>query len=48
MRSFQNQNVSLTRSAAERGVGLTRNVFYYSSEGPLTKSARTKVGACLR
>jgi hypothetical protein len=48
LQSFHSRGLLMTRSAAKQGVGLTKNVFYYSAAGPLTKDERTKVGSCLR
>jgi hypothetical protein len=39
---------SITPAAVRAGVGVTKNVFYYSTTGPLTKSQRLKVTSCLR
>ena len=48
LQSFHSRGLLMTRAAAKQGVGLTKNVFYYSASGPLTKDERTKVGSCLR
>ncbi len=48
LQSFHSRGLLMTRSAAKQGVGLTKNVFYYSASGPLTKDERTKVSSCLR
>jgi hypothetical protein len=48
MQSFAAQSVTYTRHYVLDGVELTGNVFYYSSQGPLTKDERSKVDACLR
>jgi hypothetical protein len=47
IRSLRSQGSLITRAAVVAGVGLTKNVFYYSSTGALTKSERTKVESCL-
>jgi hypothetical protein len=47
VQSFEHQSVLLTRAAARAGVGLTKNVFYYSPNGALTPSERTKITTCL-
>ena len=47
IQSFEHQSVLLTRAAARAGVGLTKNVFYYSPNGALTTSERTKITSCL-
>jgi hypothetical protein len=39
---------AVTRAYVKAGLGLVRNVFFYSPTGPLTKEERTKVVACLR
>jgi hypothetical protein len=38
---------AITPAAVRAGVGLTKNVFYYSTTGPLTKGQRLKVTSCL-
>jgi hypothetical protein len=38
----------VTRRAVQDAVALDRNVFYYSSTGPLSASERASVGSCLR
>jgi hypothetical protein len=48
IQSFEHQSVLLSRAGARAGVALTKNVFYYSPNGALTSSERTKVTACLR
>jgi hypothetical protein len=48
VRTIEGRGEAVTRSFVQAGVGLTRNVFYYSTSGPLTKDERTKVEACLR
>ena len=48
VQSFEHESVLLTRAAARAGVGLTKNVFFYSASGPLTQDERTKVASCLR
>jgi hypothetical protein len=47
VKSLASQSVLITRAAVRRGVGLTKNVFFYSATGALTKSERTKVASCL-
>lgn len=47
IQSFEHQSVLLTRAAARAGVGLTKNVFYYSPNGALTPSERLKITSCL-
>jgi hypothetical protein len=48
VQSTEHQAVLMTRAAARAGVGLTKNVFYYSDAGALTKGERTKITSCLR
>jgi hypothetical protein len=48
VQSFEHQSVLLTRTAAKAGVALAKNVFFYSANGALTPSERTKVTTCLR
>ena len=48
LRSLRSQGTSMTREAVIAGVGLTKNVFYYSATGALTKPERTKVESCLK
>jgi hypothetical protein len=48
IRTLNVNGESVTRTYVESGVGLARNVFYYSPTGPLTRDERTKVAACLR
>jgi hypothetical protein len=38
----------MTRAGAKAGMQVTRNAFYYSDTGALTKTQRQKVSACLR
>jgi hypothetical protein len=47
VKSLASQSVLITPAAVRRGVGLTKNVFFYSATGALTKSERTKVASCL-
>jgi hypothetical protein len=47
VKSLASQSVLITRAAVRRGVGVTKNVFYYSATGALTKSERTRVASCL-
>ncbi len=47
VQSTEHYAVMMTRAAAKAGVGLTKNVFYYSASGALTQGERTKVTACL-
>jgi len=47
IRSLRAQGSVMTRTAVVAGVGLTKNVFYYSATGALTKGERTKVESCL-
>jgi hypothetical protein len=47
VKSLASQSVLITRAAVRRGVGLTKNVFFYSATGALTKSERTRVASCL-
>jgi hypothetical protein len=42
------QGISATRDYVRRGVGLSKNVFFYSPSGALTPSQRAKVDRCLR
>jgi hypothetical protein len=46
--SLRSQSVLMTPAAVRRGVGLTKNVFYYSATGSLTNSERSIVESCLR
>jgi hypothetical protein len=46
--SFEHQAVVMSPAALKRGVGLTKNVFYYSPTGALSNAERTRVVACLR
>jgi hypothetical protein len=48
VRSVKARGHSVTRRSVEDGVALDRNVFYYSTTGPLSASERAKVGSCLR
>lgn len=48
VQSTEHYAVMMTRAAAKAGVGLTKNVFYYSTSGALTQGERTKVTSCLR
>jgi hypothetical protein len=48
IRTLNVEGEAVTRAYVEAGLGLTRNVFFYSPTGPLTKVERTKVVACLR
>jgi len=48
VQSTEHYAVLMTRAAAKAGVGLTKNVFYYTTTGALTQGERTKVTACLR
>jgi hypothetical protein len=48
VQSTEHYAVMMTRAAAKAGVGLTKNVFYYSTSGALTQGERTKVMSCLR
>lgn len=48
IRTLNVNGEAVTRAYVEAGVGLEKNVFYYSPTGPLTKDQRTKVAACLR
>ncbi len=48
VQSTEHQSILMTRSAARAGVGLTKNVFYYSDNGALTPGERTKITSCLR
>jgi hypothetical protein len=47
VKSLASQSVLITRTAVRRGVGLTKNVFFYSATGALTKSERARVASCL-
>jgi len=47
-RTLFDQGISATRGYVKRGVGLARNVFFYSPSGALTPSQRAKVERCLR
>ncbi len=48
VRSFEHQSALLSRAAAKAGVAVAKNVFFYSANGALTPSERTKVTTCLR
>lgn len=48
MQSFEHQAVLMSRATLKKGVGLTKNVFYYSSTGALSRTERARVVACLR
>jgi hypothetical protein len=48
VQSFQHEQVLMTRAALKKGVGLSKNVFFYSSTGALSAAERTKVSDCLR
>jgi hypothetical protein len=48
MQSFQHDQELMTRAALKKGVGLNKNVFFYSSTGALTATERAKVASCLR
>jgi hypothetical protein len=48
IRTLNVSGEAVTRAYVEAGVGLAKNVFFYSPTGPLTKGERTKVVACLR
>jgi hypothetical protein len=48
MQSFEHQSEVMSRAALERGIGLTKNVFYYSPSGALSQTERSRVVACLR
>ena len=47
IRTLNDQGEQLTRAYVRSGVGLSKNVFYYSPSGPLTKGERSKVVSCL-
>jgi hypothetical protein len=47
VKSLASQSVLITPAAVRRGVGVTKNVFFYSATGALTKSERTRVASCL-
>jgi len=48
VQSFEHQPILVTRATIKKGVGLTKNVFYYSTTGALTRSEREKIVSCLR
>ena len=48
MQSFAAQSVTYTRRYVLDGVELRGNVFYYSSQGPLSEEERSKIDSCLR
>jgi|SRR5579872_5462777 len=48
IRALNDQGEQLTRAYVRSGVGLNKNVFFYSPSGPLTHSERTRVTTCLR
>jgi hypothetical protein len=48
VRTLYDQGISATRDYVKRGIGLTKNVFFYSPSGALTPSQRAKVDRCLR
>jgi hypothetical protein len=47
IRALNDEGEQLTRAYVRSGVGLSKNVFFYSPSGPLTKTERTKVSSCL-
>ena len=48
MQSVQADGLLMTRDQVKHGVGLSKNVFFYSASGTLTKDERVKVMSCLR
>src|SRR5262249_30675172 len=48
LRTLLDQGISATRAYVKRGVGLARNVFFYSPSGALPPPQRAKVERCLR
>jgi hypothetical protein len=48
VQALRGQYIQATRASVERGVGLSKNVFFYSSTGSLTSHERKQVEACLR
>ena len=48
VRTLLDQGISATPAYVRRGVGLAKNVFFYSPSGALTPSQRAKVDRCLR
>ncbi len=48
MQSVQADGLVMTRNQVRDGVGLNKNVFFYSAAGTLTKDERRKVVSCLR
>ena len=47
VQTLKGMGALITRTAVKNGVGLAKNVFYYSASGPLTSDQRTKVTTCL-
>jgi hypothetical protein len=46
--SLQASGLFMTRQTVSQGLGLTKNVLFYSTEGALTEDQRTAVTSCLR
>jgi hypothetical protein len=46
--SLREGGVQSTKAIVKKGVGLTKNVFYYSAGGALTSAQRSAVASCLR
>lgn len=48
LQSASADGLQITRNELEKGVGLSKNVFFYSATGTLTNGERRKVANCLR
>ena len=48
IKTLNTSGEEVSRAYVRHGVGLAKNVFYYSPSGPLTSFERTKVSGCLR
>jgi hypothetical protein len=46
--SLRQSGILASAASVRRGVGLTSNVFYYSTTGSLTQSQRAEITSCLR
>lgn len=47
-KSLEAAGLFLTRDDVKQGLGLSKNVLYYSTEGALTQNQRTMIDSCLR
>ena len=48
IQSLRANGLLISAAAARQGMGLTKNVFYYSPTGALTGGERAKIASCLR